>query len=939
MIEVGRYLSHVYQGARIVSPRAEYESLDFYYRTAATPLPYLPAGAFFYNSSHKVKYDSAERGASLFRHMEPVKLSHQANPSTFSSGTSTTRSGPQPSWTSPTAVCRYIFYPNGFCPDGTRKLADGCDTVFDLEGHPQVESLFKLRAGSYVEVQQNGGWLRQPRGLWYNIWRGTGVFVRLAKPFVALSKVDAAIDMILALSKSEAEDIAWLLHLDVKAIAVDSTTLQEVLAYLTLYDCPCCESTIPARAAGSAKSEMESWLTKMRKLPPRRAIAAFRSLTHPHGGGGLSGATRFSIFWSYSACSSGHVARAHDIGINVFIGVLACLTNVSSVVFAASPNDNGLLHQELVDYEGLLEDAALTPGSKSRALACRRSLESRMLPETDNAVWERVAYHKKFSNDALGTSMCTAQYGTARSDEIVDAGGKDSSYHACWLHCTERASASLCAETTARFPRQSVQKNATGSWWARQPPALDPAWPRQVLTFGMDTRVPGTTISDGGARNRGGSVSGKYATDGWRYFTALSCAVPKEPAAICLFFKNSVAHETWLGGLWSRDGVHFQSEPTLVLPAAAPFMTHNTALLQVASGAFVAIGGQDKYGDGLGTRSVLLPPPRPLVGEVTERTGLWLVHGQTWSFAHRQAPMHATKDGWRIEGVDTARVHTQWSTPRHIFNGSHPGCVEGRRHESMRDRDDHRLSMKPQTLQAATMLNAPPSTGATKTERKAMRQKHRQNTKSALAMANSGRPKACSFDGRLSLVEYQGRWLLFARANPASAGERFVQVTASDDRGVTWGEFELISIQDYFHHDGNIYFFAVSSNPVDPASLVAFFPLSHGCCGYLAMAWSRDGVHWTHPFPIMHSALDALDLGHRTRDHPVAGIVRRGNYVWIYVHRNVPANVERTSSALAYNLTMLRSVFAPQVVRHDIPVSVFEEWSRRALSRLTGQHA
>ena len=35
----------------------------------------------------------------------------------------------------------------------------------------------------------------------------------------------------------------------------------------------------------------------------------------------------------------------------MLLGTLACVLGVHTVVLAAAPNDNGLLHQELVDYE------------------------------------------------------------------------------------------------------------------------------------------------------------------------------------------------------------------------------------------------------------------------------------------------------------------------------------------------------------------------------------------------------------------------------------------------------------------------------------------------------------------------------------------------------------------------------------------------------------
>lgn len=70
--------------------------------------------------------------------------------------------------------------------------------------------------------------------------------------------------------------------------------------------------------------------------------------------------------------------------------------------------------------------------------------------------------------------------------------------------------------------------------------------------------------------------------------------------------------------------------------------------------------------------------------------------------------------------------HHDAPSPRLVINGSHAGCVERRR---------------------------------------------------ADALAYAGVPPGeCEFDGRLALVEFRQRYLLFARANLAASGQRFVQV-------------------------------------------------------------------------------------------------------------------------------------------------------------------
>lgn len=62
------------------------------------------------------------------------------------------------------------------------------------------------------------------------------------------------------------------------------------------------------------------------------------------------------------------------------------------------------------------------------------------------------------------------------------------------------------------------------------------------------------------------------------------------------------------------------------------------------------------------------------------------------------------------------------------------------------------------------------------------------------SMAHLG---TCEFDGRLSLVHLGSELRLYARANPAVHGQRFVQTVASRDGGQTWGRFEFVRLAEY----------------------------------------------------------------------------------------------------------------------------------------------
>lgn len=80
------------------------------------------------------------------------------------------------------------------------------------------------------------------------------------------------------------------------------------------------------------------------------------------------------------------------------------------------------------------------------------------------------------------------------------------------------------------------------------------------------------------------------------------------------------------------------------------------------------------------------------------------------------------------------------------------------------------------------------------------------------------------------------------------------------------------------------------------------------------------------------SQVDVLDRGDRTIHHPVAGLVRRGDVVWLYVHENVPGVVEK-SRAMPKG-ARLQSVPRSRIVRYDIPAETLLQWTQRELTDL-----
>ena len=167
-------------------------------------------------------------------------------------------------------------------------------------------------------------------------------------------------------------------------------------------------------------------------------------------------------------------------------------------------------------------------------------------------------------------------------------------------------------------------------------------------------------------------------------------------------------------------------------------------------------------------------------------------------------------------------------------------------------------------------------------------------------------PSVCEYDGRLSIVYHAGRYLLYARANPAEQGQRYVQLTTSLD-SYTWSPFRMIRIDGYKHSEGNIYFWAVQVNPVHSGSLIALFPLVHRLHGCIGMAFSVDGLSWSP----MRVALTCGAFGDRTLDHPASPAMVRGRgaeegLVHLYVQHGVPSiGLDRMTPWSLYKETVL----------------------------------
>jgi len=349
---------------------------------------------------------------------------------------------------------------------------------------------------------------------------------------------------------------------------------------------------------------------------------------------------------------------------------------------------------------------------------------------------------------------------------------------------------------------------------------------------------------------------------------------------IALLFKNEV-QETWVGGLASADGVTFDGATRLVYPK------HARGWPKDAQGVLTHNFAMAPRADGRGYTIVggthrnraLSGSPNKVNGY---HQGIWMATGATWEYD----PL----SNLSISEVDHngARVppETQWRGKRVALRGSHPGCIERR--------DRKRLVWL--------------------------------------------MPDTCEFDGRLSLVPFNGSLLLYARANMASHGQRFAQVTRSHDDGQTWARFEPIEIAGYAHSEGDVYFWAAQPNPVHARSLLATFPLVHHLAGCVGLSLSLDGVRWSRVTPLL--ACDAV--GERALAHPASpAMVREGDTIHVYVHESGPgASVDAWTPKELY--TDWRNRERPgRLARYSLPTSALERWTRRALRSLgvvAGRH-
>ena len=149
----------------------------------------------------------------------------------------------------------------------------------------------------------------------------------------------------------------------------------------------------------------------------------------------------------------------------------------------------------------------------------------------------------------------------------------------------------------------------------------------------------------------------------------------------------------------------------------------------------------------------------------------------------------------------------------------------------------------------------------------------------------------CEFDGQFSAVYFNGRFLLYGRANlAATGGARHVQMTSAPADLSSWSPFKVVHLPGVKagRADSNIYFFQVQ---VYGDKLLALFPAVFPAAAGVYASTSTDGIEWTRPQLLLRSTAFCA----RTRLHPVR-LVGDQLYVFNNVDLSEPLDIPKGST-------------------------------------------
>ena len=449
---VEAYLRRLYPATRTLAGAAavaRFEDLDYLYadrpvlappRAAAgraPPLPYLPPGAYYGAPADRRKRPRWLAGAAADRWRAPVKVRRATRGAVARASTVGGRFGPAPSWTNPLALVRYPF------PLAPEIREPSRPALLRAATHGAAARLRAMIASGYVEVEQFGGprWTRSGCppvcGTWANVWRGTGVFMKLSRPLVAPNRLAAIVELIRRVSLAD-HGAATL-----EAFAARSKPLARRAGMF--HNAGASPADALAAAAADAGSGRGCRCFKEASTLNATALGAAAFLERVRAARPAD--------WCANVCGTGAYydrQKAPMLALDGMLATLSCLLGTDAVVLTRSPNDNGLMHQELVDFdlpESLGGWPAPPPGALNALATCAAPFAN--LPPDAGALllahWKMTGKWAlsdvarqtfkacDLANPGGGADAWTSRRGRARCHAVQgDAIGAD---RACFVTC------------------------------------------------------------------------------------------------------------------------------------------------------------------------------------------------------------------------------------------------------------------------------------------------------------------------------------------------------------------------------------------------------------------------------------------------------------------------------------------------------------------------
>ena len=812
-------------------------------------LPYVPHGTF-YRAQEPVRLD--ERG-SFTRFSRPVvRIVHDKIASSFHSSWHA-RVGPAPSWSSPSAVLRYVWAPSGLLPADVSASAGLPRRAITGSAHLQPPTalnsarwaaLAGLRDSDWLEVEQFGGpmWNLCPDkcGLWANIWRGTGVFMRVRHPFVSYSKMTAVVEMLEAV---EARGGTAHLRTLVDSLGMQSDVLRANGRYpraglaatlvKALVDYAMRTAGAPCTAAVGYDEVLkptvaQSWLGAASDMSPDDVVRHLKLLES-------NASFAYHVHWLFGSCGVG-VWRAKGgiwAGLDSMLARLACMLGVYTLILGFSPNDNGLLHSELVDFD-LPEGLAWPVPSSGGLNPVGRCLTPLRQPSTAvvGDYYEQVG---KFSlrdptnvNGHAAPSKTCELLGPGRrwrdakymERHCEVAGGGDlfgsRSQMRCWIWCAGSMSeAHKSMYMSMRLEQPRLDRGDTAS-------------PSGVVVGADDQHLRARSLQAKGPTT--GTRDAAFAADQRRRVTAAALTCPA----------LSAVHPALsaVGSLPMTDSLSCSERYATILHCNGHelLFTRNET-------------GRDFY-----FRTLVRQRRLDRLAEVGRQR-----------FSAAQVALHE----------HLLMSHNAAFVCRH---GKVVVAYGGQAHhlgsELYLGNDDGIMRLETSEIASASSGLVPlPWVG--------MPELALSGSKTATRCIDErlyyySDPALCEYDGKVSATTFRGRVLVYSRSNRSpKGGARHVQVSSSRDGRSGWSHYEqLVFAGGSFgiETSNNIYHFTV--RPLNERQLLAVFPATRlrpsttSIDAGLYASVSLDGVNWSAPKRLFEAS---FDKHYRIAHSPVDG--------------------------------------------------------------------